>query len=122
MGHANAGGWSLRTKFINALTNYANDKLADVDFGEGFYDVDFVFGAQEDAKISDCVYDLENYKNIWGQGCKQPILAINNLAINGSDISVIGKNADTLKFTCGKVTYIKFKAKDLCEKLSGRTG
>ena len=122
LGHANAGGWSLRTKFINALTNYANDKLADVDFGEGFYDVDFVFGAQEDAKISDCIYDLENYKNIWGQGCKQPILAINNLAINGSDISVIGKNADTLKFTCGKVTYIKFKAKDLCEKLSGRTG
>lgn len=122
LGHANAGGWSLRTKFINALTNYANDKLADVDFGEGFYDVDFVFGAQEDAKISDCVYDLENYKKIWGQGCKQPILAINNLTIDGSDISVIGKNADTLKFTCGKVTYIKFKAKDLCEKLSGRTG
>lgn len=81
-----------------------------------------MFGAQEDAKISDCVYDLENYKKIWGQGCKQPILAINNLTIDGSDISVIGKNADTLKFTCGKVTYIKFKAKDLCEKLSGRTG
>ena len=122
LGHQGAFGAGIKIKNIDALTNYANDKLADVDFGEGFYDVDFVFGAQEDAKISDCVYDLENYKNIWGQGCKQPILAINNLTIDGSDISIIGKNADTLKFTCGKITYIKFKAKDLCEKLSGRSG
>jgi len=122
LGHANAGGWSLKTKFIDELTNYANTELANVDFGEGFYDVDFVFEAEEDSDMSDCIYDLENYKNIWGQGCKQPILAINNLTIDGSNISIIGKNADTLKFTCGKITYIKFKAKDLCEKLSGRSG
>lgn len=35
-----------------------------------------------------------------------------------SDYQVIGKNADTLKFSYNGITYIKFKAEDLIDKMS----
>ena len=45
-----------------------------------------------------------------------------NITIDTSSIQIIGSNKDTLKFVFNNITYIKFKAKELIEKLSEYNG
>lgn len=46
------------------------------------------------------------------------LIAVNHIFITQSDYQIIGKNKDTLKFEKNGITYIKFHAKALIEKLS----
>lgn len=47
---------------------------------------------------------------------------IENITIDKKDISVIGTNKDTLKFSFNGITYIKFKAKELINEISTYDG
>ena len=115
-GHANAAGWGCPVSNINKLIEYANRELANVDFSEGSYDVDFICESKDDY-ISDLIYTLEPGSEFWGQGNPEAIIAIKNITINAAALSVIGQNKDTLRFTHNGITCVKFKCKDLIESL-----
>ena len=51
---------------------------------------------------------FDEYKDIWGQGIKEPEFYIYNIKINTNDIKQIGKNKTTIKFNYNGVDYIKF--------------
>ena len=51
------------------------------------------------------------------QNCKEPLIYIKDINLTKSDIQIIGARKDTLKFEKFGVTYIKFFAKDMIEKL-----
>ena len=63
--HANAAGWGCPVSNINKLIEYANRELANVDFSEGSYDVDFICESKDDY-ISDLIYTLEPGSEFWG--------------------------------------------------------
>ena len=88
-GHANAAGWGCPVSNINKLIEYANRELANVDFSEGSYDVDFICESKDDY-ISDLIYTLEPGSEFWGQGNPEAIIAIKNITINAAALSVIG--------------------------------
>lgn len=48
----------------------------------------------------------------------EPLLAIKNIVVNKSDISIIGRNKDTIRIQVNGITYIKFFAKDLIEEIN----
>lgn len=114
-GHANAFGVGVKLTDIDKLNAYANKKLANVNFNEGSYDVDFVVESNC-SYLDDLIIDLDSNKKFWGQACPEPLIAVENLNIDKANIKTIGANQDTLRFEFNGITYIKFKAKDLIEK------
>lgn len=116
-GHDNAAGCSILDKNLERFHQYANETLKDVDFGENYYDVDFErFAADTD--ITDIIFALNKYNDIYGQNNSEPLIYIKNINLTSNDYQVIGSKGDTLRFTKFGVTYIKFQAKDLIEQLS----
>ena len=94
----------------------ANKELADVNFGEGVYDVNFSRAAA-DKDIEDIIFDLAKYENTWGQNNPEALLYIHDLNITRNDYQIMGKNQDTLKITKFGISYMKFHAKELIEEL-----
>ena len=114
--HANAAGFAIPANNCNELLNLSNTQLASYDFGDNNYDVDFVRKAS-DSDISNIIFALARYERVWGQNNPQSLIAITNLYIKPDDIKIIGKNQDTIRIEKNGITYIKFRAKDLIEKL-----
>lgn len=118
-GHGNACGVSIKENNLNKFLDYADKELAEVDFKEGAYEVDFITKATDEL-LPNLILEIGNNKTIWGQGNDEPYIIIENIALSGSEISLIGATKDTLKFVKNGVTYIKFKATDMIEDLKNR--
>ena len=115
-GHANAFGVSIDDDKLRDFHNYANRELADYDFGENAYDVNFLRSANSN-DLSKLVLDIGALSHIWGQGNKEPLIYIDPVEFNPRNIFVMGKNKDTVKITINGIDYIKFRATELIEKL-----
>jgi single-stranded-DNA-specific exonuclease len=118
-GHKNAAGFGIKTSQINKLIQYANKELESIDFNSGFYEVDYIVNGNS-AKLKKMILELGEASNLWGQGNPEGLILIENVPIEKYD--VIGKNADTLKFTFNNTTYIQFKATDTIEKIQQMNG
>jgi single-stranded-DNA-specific exonuclease len=118
-GHANAFGGSIHKNNVDKFTKYANEKLKDVKFDEGVYEVDFHFGANDD-ELKTAITQIGSRPELWSQGNDEPYFAVDGISLSCDDINIIGKGADTLKFTVNGVTYIMFKANELIEQVSGK--
>lgn len=115
-GHDGAAGFSIPKKNIDKLMEYSNNILANINFNEDYYDVNFVrFAADKD--IPDIILELGSRPDIWGQNNKEPYIYVSDINLKKSDIQVIGARKDTLKFEKFGVTYIKFFAKELIAEL-----
>lgn len=65
-GHDNAAGCSIKNNDLDELHRRANIDLAQYDFGEDYYEVNFERQAFND-DLSDLITELANFKDIWGQ-------------------------------------------------------
>ena len=119
--HNNAAGFSIKVSDISKLYDYANKELANINFNEGFYEADFIVNGNC-SYLNNMIIDLCHGKDFYGQNCAEPIIISENITIDTSSIQIIGSNKDTLKFVFNNITYIKFKAKELIEKLSEYNG
>ena len=115
-GHDNAAGASIKDKDLADFHKYANEALKDIDFGENVYEVNFIRTAAE-KDISNIIFDLDQYRYLYGQNIDEPLIYISDINLTKNDIQIIGKNADTVKFEKFGITYIKFHAKDLINEL-----
>lgn len=116
-GHPNAAGVGILDKNLSALHEYANSKLADIDFGESWYEVNFERIAA-DSDITDIIYDVAAHEDVWGQHCPEPLIYVKDINITKNDIRIMGKDSSTLKIEKFGISYIKFHAKDMIEELS----
>lgn len=116
-GHANAFGISIPQTNLAQFIEYANEKLQGYNFNENCYDVNFVRTAQAD-DLSQLIKDIGEATSVWGQNNSEPLIYITNLYVKKSDLRVMGQNKDTLKIESNGISYIKFRAKDLIEKLN----
>ena len=64
-GHANAHGVGILDKNLAAFHEYANKELANVDFGESWYEVNFERIAA-DTDIEDLIVDIASHEDLWG--------------------------------------------------------
>lgn len=115
-GHDNACGIGILERNLKSFHEYANKELAETDFGETWYDVNFERIAM-DNDIVDIIYDVAKYEDLYGQGFLEPLIHVKDINITKKDIQLMGKNQDTIKIVKNGVTYIKFHAKDMIEEL-----
>lgn len=117
MGHDNAAGAIIKDENLSAFHAYANEKLANIDFGENYYDINFERNVTS-PDLDRLITDISRHDDIWGQSNNVPLIHIKGLIVEPNEISIIGKNSDTVKIEKNGITYIKFKAKDMIEDLS----
>ncbi len=120
-GHDNAAGVSIANTNLQAFHTFANEQLAGIDFGENVFDVNFERTAVS-TDLPSLIADIARYDGIWGQHNDTPLIHVKDINITSSDFKIIGKNSDTLRFEKNGITYIKFHASDLIEKLKGMSG
>jgi single-stranded-DNA-specific exonuclease len=116
-GHDNACGIGILDKNLSDFHAYANKELADVDFGESWYEVNFERIAA-DQDIKDLILDIAAHEDLWGQGNPEPLIHIKDINITKSDVRIMGKNSDTVKIEKFGVAYMKFHAKDFIQELA----
>ena len=120
-GHDNACGIGIYDKNLSAFHEYANKKLANVDFGENWYEVNFERIAA-DQDIEQLIYNIAEHEDLWGQGNPEPLIHIKDINITKHDVQVMGKSADTVKIVKFGIAYMKFHAKQMIEELSQYPG
>lgn len=120
-GHANAMGYSIKASRVDKLIEYANTKLANVDFNEGFWEVDFIVNGNC-SYLSNMIDSLTDGKEFWGQGCPEPLVAIENIVLDSKDINYKGEARNTVAFKFNGIEYIKFKDDALVEEFGKHRG
>ena len=116
-GHDNACGIGILDKNLSEFHEYANKELANVDFGESWYEVNFERLAA-DSDIQDLILNITQHEDIWGQGNPEPLIHIKDINITKADVRIMGKNSDTVKIEKFGIAYMKFHAKDFIQELS----
>lgn len=107
-GHSLAAGFSIPFSKLNSFTEWANNALADVKMGSKTYMVDFlVKGSHPDLKA--IIASMDELSSYWGQGFQEALIGVQDIRISRADISVMGKNADTVKITNNGISYMLFK-------------
>ena len=120
-GHANAAGFSLKNCNVSKLYDYANEKLKDVDFNEGYYEADFVVSGNY-SDLTGLVTDIGSHSDLWGQQNKEPVIIVENITIPKSSIQKIGSKKDTVKFVFNDMIYMIFKAQDIIDQIDSFDG
>lgn len=120
-GHANAFGVSISDKRLADFHKYANNYLANYNFGENSHDVNFIREANA-TDLHALVMDIGSLAHIWGQGNKEPLIYIKPTMVDKSKITIMGKNKDTLKININGIDYIKFRATDLIDEIQFMDG
>ena len=113
-GHANAAGASILDTNLRAFHEYANKALADLDFNEGAYDVNFE-RTTNDRDLEELIFELASCPEIWGQGNSEPLIYIHDIYVN--DFTIMGAKQDTIKIEKNGVSFIKFHATDMIDQL-----
>jgi single-stranded-DNA-specific exonuclease len=115
-GHANAFGVSIDDTKLASFHKYANTALADIDFGENAYDVNFTRTARA-SDLGNLIMEVGEAEQIWGQNNNQPLVHVSNITVNPAAIRIMGANADTLRIDVNGIPFIKFRAKDMIEEI-----
>lgn len=115
-GHDNAAGAQIPDKNLSAFHSYANEALAEIDFGENCYDVNFERIAA-DSDLEALIVDICSHGGIYGQCNSEPYIHVTDINFTSDDVQIMGKDADTVKIMKNGIAYMKFKATDLIEDL-----
>lgn len=116
-GHSNAAGFSLPTRNVDRLIAYANAELANLNFNEGAYDVDFIFDSSQSKDIKEAVFSLNEGNKYWGQSNPTPMIAVTSIVVPSSQIKIIGQYLDTIKIAYNGIEFVKFKSKTYAAEL-----
>lgn len=95
-GHQAAFGLSIVAADLDDFLEYFDDKYEDIETAKTYY-VDFsIDGA--DPELPDIITDICRNK-FWGQGIKEPLIAVTNIQVSPYNIVLMGKRSDTIKIT-----------------------
>ena len=109
LGHDNACGISIANENLFFFHQLSNENLKNVDFGEKSYDVNFSRSAAT-PDLAAVIEDITDNEDIWSSDNSEPLLFVHDINLQQSDLCVIGKNSDTLKWVKYGITYIMFFA------------
>lgn len=97
-GHDNAAGISIPRENVTKSIELCNERLADVDFQKCF-NVDFDMEC-DDLSVA-FIKAIDEMKDIFGQGIKEPLVHIRNIPVHSEDTSIMGKNFNSWKVIIG---------------------
>lgn len=117
MGHSLAAGYSLPMNNLNKMLDKTNQELAQYDFNDDCYEVNFERTCKA-ADLNSLIMEIADYDFLWMNNNAEPLIHITDINLSKDDIQVIGRNKNTVKWNINGITYIKFFADDMIEELS----
>ena len=116
-GHAGAWGASIPNNNLQAIRDYCNNKLVNINYStDNIYYVD-IDTTVDDPYLIQIIAQIDKYKGIWGKGVEEPLICIRNIQINKNDILVMGNNQDCFKFTKNGIAFVRFKDLEYYDKI-----
>lgn len=104
----------MKISNIDKLNEYANEKLKDINFNEGMYEVDFCLTAAA-PYIRELIINIVKNKEYFGQGNPEPIIYVQNVPI--VDFKIQGANKNTVLIKNNGIDYLRYRDTDLAEKI-----
>lgn len=106
-GHQGACGVGISPDNRLLLDEKISEALSHVEKEEAYL-VDFEMNVRS---MSDSfIEEMDAYDYLWGRGIEKPMYAITDISVSASDIQLIGKAQNVLKFNKGNVEYVQFSA------------
>lgn len=105
-GHNAAFGCEMPRDNVEQAKQWFNEQLQEISMDK-IYHVDFIMNI-EDLDIS-FIQTVDKYKDLWGHGLEQPLVAIENITVKRSDIHVQGKVYDSVAFMVGDIKFVQFR-------------
>lgn len=115
-GHDFAFGASLPETQYNHFLDLTNEQLANVDFNDKGYTVDYLFAGVPDS-CGNIIRAIDSGKIYWGQGVAEPAIGFKNITLNEGDVQLMKNNC--LKFKKNGVEFVIFKNEEACMELGG---
>lgn len=107
-GHGNAAGFSILQNKVPVFTAWANDQLKEIDLNTKTWHVDFKCTGR-DSNLKAIIASMDELSSCWGTGIPEAQIYVHDINFSISDITVMGKSADTVKIMCNGVAYMFFK-------------
>lgn len=114
-GHGSAFGAGIKKENKDKLINYCNEKLKNIVF-EATPSVDFIFDLSKTTDrelLKQCCFELDKYKDIWGQGVHEPLVLCKN--VDSSNIQLMARG--TMKIAVGDITIMKFFSEETYDNI-----
>ena len=113
-GHDMAHGVAVSHDNLPRLIDFANEYLSEIQFDVDEIEVDYIFG---NSNINyQMLYDFGSAIHIYGNGIPQPKFGF-NLRVSKDAITTMGKKGDTFKISLNGITFIKFGAAEILQKM-----
>jgi single-stranded-DNA-specific exonuclease len=90
LGHDQAFGISMTGINTYKLQEYFNEKYDGIDV-EPSYFCDFIFN-DGDSSIVDVIENLSQFESFWGQGIKEPVIALKDVLVGPGTLSLVGQS------------------------------
>ena len=110
-GHQGAFGLSIPEQSANDFIAYTNEIYKDIP-DEPIYYVDAIWNNSTIPIDVEAIKDIAQYDNMWGTGLKEPIVALEDIKITESMVTIYEKTTKTLKITLPNVILMKFRISD----------
>lgn len=105
-GHDNAAGFSIERENVEKAISAINDMWKNLDF-TAIYKVDFDKNADE-IDIS-FIKEIDDMKDVFGQGVKEPLVHISNIPVFNEDTMIMGKELNSWKVIYNdEMAFVKF--------------
>lgn len=102
-GHSSAFGYSLTD--IDKSIGWFDEQLKNVSMDK-IFNCDFVLDI-DDIEIG-LVQSIDDMKSIWCAGIKEPVICVKNITVAKEDITVQGKNNNSIMFMIDDIKYVAF--------------
>lgn len=116
--HDFAFGASLPESQYDNFIHLANEQLANVDFHDKGYEVDYLFDGVPD-ECGTIIEAIDSGKPYWGQGIAEPMLGFTNITLSAGEVQLMKSNC--LKFKKNGVEFVIFKNEEACMELGDDT-
>lgn len=104
-GHEQAFGLRIDRNKFKLLNDSINKALEETELEEGYL-VDLILPSTSMNK--NLVYEFEKFSHVWGKNIEPPVIAVENVELNLSDMTLMGKSGDMMKQVVNGISYIKF--------------
>lgn len=115
-GHSAAMGISLPDKNLAQLMKIVDTDLADYDFSNNVYEVNFERPAVA-YDLNSLIIEIAQNEAIWSTNNKEPLIYITDLNFNSREVQIMGTRKDTLKIEKNGIAFMKFHATDLINEI-----
>lgn len=118
-GHASAHGVAVQTNHLDDFVDWFNKKSSCFTFNENSYEVNFELTPMDEYFEQLCT-EIGHYDKLWGGNNPTPLISVKQVHLNKKDITIQGKDKNSIKFMLNNVSCVMFKCEDIIKEINSK--